>query len=277
LGADALRSARNDRNLVLAKHDQSFQPSGLEPSRNDAGADGARICAASLEAEALLIAHTYRGLIHAEQARAAVFAGQCSPAVLVGSKPWIAQLATCLSLQRQGRTACAAQLRIDAFEVAPQVTGFINGCAFASIADADSRLGPLLEIIVGGSYYWAPFACIQRIVMERVTNTRNLAWLPAQFTWRTGERSTGFIPARYPGSEHCDDDAIRLAQKTRWQPIGENCFVGLGQRLLRTNTDEIGILDVRDISLAEADIHGCFTHISHQAAMSRRGISGALR
>jgi type VI secretion system protein ImpE len=69
----------------------------------------------SLDAAALLMAHTYRGLIHGERVRAAVFAGQCSPGAIGAMHPWLAQLATCLSLERQGYTAQAAELRCDAF------------------------------------------------------------------------------------------------------------------------------------------------------------------
>ena len=89
--------------------------------------------AASLDAQALFVAHTFRGLVHAEKVRAAVFAGHCSPGVIGGTQSWLAQLVTCLSLERQGHIARAAALRIDAFEVAPEVVGSINGAAFASV------------------------------------------------------------------------------------------------------------------------------------------------
>jgi type VI secretion system protein ImpE len=177
--------------------------------------------------------------------------------VIGGTQSWLAQLVTCLSLERQGHTARAAELRIDAFEVAPEVAGSINGAEFALIADADSRLGPVLEVIVGGSYYWAPFACMQRIEIERSSNAGQLAWLPARFTWRTGESSMGFIPVRYPGSEYSDDEAIRLSQETQWQRIGEDCYAGLGQRQLGIGTQKIGILDVRDVQFSPG---GCATH-----------------
>jgi type VI secretion system protein ImpE len=206
--------------------------------------------AASLDARVSLIAHTYRGLIYGERVRAAVFAGHSSPAMIGGAKPWLAQLVSCLSLERQGQTAWATELRLDAFEVAPEVCGSINGSVFTAIADADSRLGPVLEVIVGGAYYWAPFACIQHITIQRPGDAHDLVWLPAQFTWRSGEQATGFIPARYPGSEHNDDGDIRLGQKTHWRPVGEDCYVGLGQRRLRTGTEQIGIVDVRDVRIA---------------------------
>lgn len=206
--------------------------------------------AASLEPHASLLAHTYRGLIYGERMRAAVFAGQSPPGVIGGTKPWLAQLVTCLSLDRQGHTAWATELRADAFEVAPRVRGSVNGSEFATIVDADSRLAPVLEVIVGGSYYWAPFACIEHITIQQPGNTRDLVWLPAEFAWRTGERSTGFIPTRYPGSEHSQDVSIRLGHTTDWQPVGEGCYTGLGQRQLASGSVRIGITDVRTLSFA---------------------------
>ena len=38
----------------------------------------------------------------------------------------------------------------------------MDGHGFEWIADADSRLGPLLEVILEGKYYWAPFCRIAR-------------------------------------------------------------------------------------------------------------------
>lgn len=198
----------------------------------------------------LVIAHTYRGLIHSERMRAAVFAGESSPGVIGKAPSWLAQLATCLSLERQGHAAQAAELRADVFDVAPESGGSLNGSAFVSIADADSRLGPVLEVIVGGAYYWAPFACIKHVTIKGPRYAHDLAWLPARFLWRNGDRSTGFVPVRYPGSERSDNDAIRLGRKTDWQPVGQELHTGLGQRLLRINTEKVSILDVRDLSLA---------------------------
>ena len=42
----------------------------------------------------------------------------------------------------------------------------IDGKAFAWIADADMRLGPICEAVINGRYYWLPFVHIARIVIE---------------------------------------------------------------------------------------------------------------
>lgn len=51
-------------------------------------------------------------------------------------------------------------------------------------------------------------------------------------------------------SEHSDDGDIRLGLTTHWRSLGEQCYAGLGQRLLKSGADEIGILDVREVSFA---------------------------
>ena len=59
----------------------------------------------------------------------------------------------------------------------------------------------------------------------------------------------GLIPVRYPGSEVSGEDAVRLARKTQWTELAEGEFAGCGQRVLTTSGAELGLLDVREITL----------------------------
>ena len=45
----------------------------------------------------------------------------------------------------------------------PSVSGKLDGQAFEWIADADSRLGPVLEACVNGRYYWVPLPRLSRV------------------------------------------------------------------------------------------------------------------
>jgi type VI secretion system protein ImpE len=63
----------------------------------------------------------------------------------------------------------------------------------------------------------------------------------------------GLLPVRYPNSERHDDDAIRLARKTEWLLLSGEQYAGVGQRILTTDTDELGLLDVRELTLAAPD------------------------
>ena len=206
--------------------------------------------AAELDASALPMKHAYSAAIGCERLRAAVFAGEKRPLILGDPPTWIAVLLQSLTALAQGRVQESARLRAQALEEADATAGRMNGTEFDWIADADSRLGPVLEVFLNGAYYWAPFSRIRRIAIEPPADARDLVWVPAQFTWRNEGQAMGFIPARYPGSEHSEDDGVRMGRRTQWQDIGEGAFAGFGQRMLATSGDELGLLEVRELVLA---------------------------
>lgn len=208
--------------------------------------------AAEMDAAAIPMAHTYRAAIQCERLRASVFAGEHSPLIFGDPEPWVALLVQALATLRAGRVAEATVLRNDALEGAPATAGALNGTEFEWIADADSRLGPILELLLNGAYYWVPFHRIARIVIEPPADLRDLVWLPAQFTWANGGEALGFIPARYPGSESAQEDALRLARRTDWVSLGEDAYAGLGQRVLATSALESPLLEVREIAMHPA-------------------------
>ena len=147
----------------------------------------------------------------------------------------------------QDNFAAASELREQAFEEAPSVPGTVNGQPFEWLADADSRLGPVLEAYLDGKYYWIPLSRVRTMVMDAPKDLRDLVWLPAQFVWANGGEASGFIPTRYPGSESSPDSALKLSRKTEWLQPAEGVYLGLGQRLFATNETDYPVLDVRKI------------------------------
>ena len=121
---------------------------------------------------------------------------------------------------------------------------------FAWIADADSRLGPLLEAFIDGKYYWVPFSRIQKIEVEPPQDLRDFVWLAAKFTWSNAGETVGFIPSRYPGTEASADDELKLARKTVWEEKDSELFLGMGQRLFATDETEIPLFDIRTIEFS---------------------------
>jgi len=208
--------------------------------------------AAELDAGALPMLHAYRAAIQCERFRTEVFQGTRSPLVFGEPLAWIAGLLQALNLQAAGRAEQAAALRTAALQAAQPMAGTLNGASFEWVADADSRLGPLLEVLLNGAYYWVPFERIQQVVIEPPADARDLVWVPAQFIWANGGESMGLIPVRYPGSELSADDTIRLARKTEWVSLGSGQYAGLGQRVLTSDTDEVGLLEIRELTLRAA-------------------------
>jgi type VI secretion system protein ImpE len=209
--------------------------------------------AGELDAATLAMVQTYREALRCESLRAEIFAGHHSPMILGQPPQWLALLMEALRLWAQGQHGEAERLRGEAFEAAPATSGTINGEAFEWIADADGRLGPVLEAIVNGRYYWVPFERIREIQIEEPEDLRDLVWLPAHFQLTNEGEAFGLIPSRYPGSEASDDGLIQLGRKTEWLEQDGGLFVGLGQRLLNTDAGDYSILDVRQITLDTQD------------------------
>lgn len=201
-----------------------------------------------LDAANLAMVQTYREAIACEVLRKQIFQGHKTPLVFGQPTQWIALLQQALKLTTEGQHKEAQILRDEAFELAPVTSGTINGEAFEWLADADARLGPVLEAVVNGRYYWIPFQQIQQIQIEEPADLRDVVWMPAHFVWTNGGDAVGLIPTRYPDSETSEDSAIRLARKTEWIELNDTTFIGLGQRLLSTNENDYALMDIREIN-----------------------------
>jgi len=210
--------------------------------------------AAELDALNLLMAQVCRAALNCEALRAEVFAGKRSPLIFGEPDEWISWLVQANQMIADGKYQAARKLRERAFEDAPAIAGSIDDHKFEWIADADSRLGPVLEAIVDGKYYWVPFTAIKRIRIEPPTDLRDMVWCPAQFTWTNGGEAAGFIPTRYPGSETSEDNAIQLARKTEWIEQPGDTFLGLGQRVFATDKDEFSLMQVRQVDLDHSEL-----------------------
>ena len=192
---------------------------------------------------------TYREALLCEALRADIFAGRKTPVLFGEPETWAAWLTQAAMLDGQGKRAEAEDLRARALEQAPAVPGTVDGQPFAWIADADTRMGPLLEAVVLGKYCWIPFSRIRGILFEKPSDLRDFVWMPAEFLWSNGGKAVGFVPTRYPGSESSEDGLIQLARKTDWVEAGPATWHGLGQRMFATDSGEYPLCDVRTIAL----------------------------
>jgi type VI secretion system protein ImpE len=209
--------------------------------------------AGELDAGTLAMVQTYREALQCEVFRAEVFAGKRTPLIFGEPKPWIALLLEAQRLLADGALSQAAGVRAKALEQAPTTAGDIDGSAFQWITDGDSRLGPMLELIINTRYYWVPYDRIREIRFEPPEDLRDLIWMPAQMTWANGGQTVALIPSRYPGSEQSDDSDIVRARKTAWQEPIADTFIGSGQRMLFTDQGEFALFDIRVLTLDTAD------------------------
>lgn len=202
---------------------------------------------AEMDAAALPMREMYTAAIGCELVRREVFAGRKSPVLFGEPQAWLALLIESHLRAGAGEAEAATRLREQAFEQAPATSGKIDGEAFTWIADADTRLGPVLEAVVNGRYYWIPFSRLSKLTIEAPTDLRDCVWLPANLQFANGGEVLAILPVRYPNSETSADGLIALSRKTIWEEAPDGGFHGLGQRLLGTDNGEYPMMQVREI------------------------------
>lgn len=193
--------------------------------------------------------------LRCELVRAAVFAGKRSPMVFGQPDEWLALLIESMLQAGQGAAELSHDLANRAFEAAPATRGQLNGEPFEWIADADSRLGPVLEAMVNGRYYWIPFSRLSSVSFDTPTDLRDQVWMPARISFSNGGEAIAMVPTRYPGSESSEDNQILMARKTEWLELGPDRYAGLGQRVFVTDQGERDMLGVRLLELDPVE-HG---------------------
>lgn len=209
--------------------------------------------AGELDAAALAMVVMYRQVIACERLREEVFLGHREPVVLGKPAEWVALHLQALKLTAEGQYSKSQELRDKAFDLAPATSGSIDGKAFEWLADSDSRLGPMFEVIIEGRYLWVPLERIASITIDEPADLRDLIWLPAHFTWVNGGEYYGVIPARYSSSYDTEDPLLTLCRKTDWKDCGHDLYLGLGQKILTTNIADFPLLDVRSICFDNDD------------------------
>ena len=205
-----------------------------------------------LDPAALPMAQTYREAIICEVFREKVFAGERAPLFLGEPPEWLALMAEALKRLAQGDAEAAAGLRARAFEEAPASPGTLDGASFDWIADADSRLGPVLEAIVDGKYFWLPFAAVASIEVDPPEDLRDAVWTPCRITLANEGDTVALIPTRYPGTAANGTDAEKLSRATSWADLGGDAFAGSGQRLLAMPDGDAALMDARSLRMGDA-------------------------
>jgi type VI secretion system protein ImpE len=208
--------------------------------------------ATELDASTLAMAQTYREAIKCELLRAEVFKGNKVPMIFGQPDTWLALLIEALLREGKGEHADAKTLRDQAFEQAPAVSGTLGegdaAQAFEWIADADMRLGPVVEAVINGKYYWVPFARLSTLTIDPPEDLRDAVWMPAHFVFENGGESVGLIPTRYAGTQDSGDGLLALSRRTDWDEPTPGFYTGLGQRLFTTNEGDTPLMDLRTIT-----------------------------
>ncbi|MCL2162474.1 MAG: hypothetical protein FWH56_11495 [Betaproteobacteria bacterium] len=200
---------------------------------------------AELEPEAQLV----RMLVRAEQIREAVFDGKILPDLLEIAPAWLEKLIGALRESDEKATV----MRQEAMSEAPPSKGRYgksDPSPFEWIADGDERLGPVLEIILGGSYYWVPFDKVESLIIPAPKRVMELVWAPVELKLPgRSEGSIAYMPARYlPPKEECAD-ALLTGAETIWREEPGGGWQGYGRRTWYVDGEPLGMFEVEQISL----------------------------
>ncbi|WP_369597798.1 type VI secretion system accessory protein TagJ [Bordetella genomosp. 1] len=208
---------------------------------------------AELNPRARASALLYDGAVRAEQRRSAVFAGESEPDFLGAAQPWQRLLVQALREPAERAAATRAEALAEASACAGRLTLAAGETphAFTWLCDGDSRLGPVCELIVGDRYLWAPMSALRSVRLLAPQGLADLVWAQAELVTAEGRTLAALVPARYParaGGEPLED-ALQLGRITQWEPLGEDLYAGVGQKMWMTDEGEYALLDLRAMEL----------------------------
>lgn len=194
----------------------------------------------------------YQQILAAEKARRAVFCDAGTPSFLTAPPDYAPFYLEALNLGRSGAADKARVLLEKALELVPMLAGQADGLQFDQFEDSDPFIGPFLELITNDKYSWLPFEQIRRIELAKPEHLRDLIWARAKVEAHGGDLGEVFLPVLYPGSSDHQDDAVKLGRITNWIEIGGGLTRGVGQRLFLAGGQERAMLELKEISFADA-------------------------
>jgi len=133
------------------------------------------------------------------------------------------------------------------------VAGRLNGAEFASLTDADPRVGARLELFAAGQYTTIPLEQLAAVEMAPPARLRDLLWAPARVRAAPAfeQASLGelLLPALTPLAWRHPDGAVRLGRMTAWEDGAGGAAVPVGQKLLRVDGELFPFLEVRELRI----------------------------
>lgn len=163
-------------------------------------------------------------------------------------------LRSAVHAQRTRQRMFAANEVPPAHDPAAAIAGTLNGQPFASLTDADPRIGPRLEVFAAGQYTLLPWAQIASVRMTAPAKLRDLLWATA--TVRTGPKFRGedlgevLLPALTPNAASHEEPGVRLGQMTVWEPLPDGGEAPAGQKMLLVDGEEFPFLEIRELDIA---------------------------
>lgn len=202
--------------------------------------------ACQFDADLMPEAQLIRMLVRSEQVREAVFAGKIMPDLLAEAPAWLDNMIK--SLKESGDKAVA--MRSEALSEAPASKGvFGESSPFDWIADGDERLGPIIEVILGGTYYWIPFDMVVSLRVTAPQRAMDLVWAPVELELNGSPPRIAFMPSRYPlSSDEKYDETLLGDAETVWHQSPDGSWYGYGRRVWYVDGEPLGMFEAGRIA-----------------------------
>ena len=136
------------------------------------------------------------------------------------------------------------------------VSGRLNGKPFEDLRDADPRIGPRFEVLVGGRYTWIPMEHVARLSAGPPQKLRDLFWIPAQIEAKAdlGSHSGDvLLPGMTPLASQHEDELVRLGRVTEWAELDTGEEYPIGGKLLLVDGEEWPLLELRELEIDTVD------------------------
>ncbi|MCW5966172.1 MAG: tetratricopeptide repeat protein, partial [Bryobacterales bacterium] len=144
----------------------------------------------------------------------------------------------------------AGEYKNSSADSAPAVGATINGKHYASVRDADPRIGARLEVFAGGSFMWIPFRHLERVDIEKPRRLRDLLWLPSKVvnaSTFTEELGDVLLPVITAEATRDESETVKLGRETYFGVDEDGLEIPVGQKLLLADDEEIPLLEVREL------------------------------
>jgi type VI secretion system protein ImpE len=193
----------------------------------------------------------YRNVLKAETARSGFFLGENRQPTFLSEPPAYTVLhVEAISKFRQEKVDEIDDLLNESNRIRKRSAGQRAGNRFEDIRDGDDLVGPFLEVVYQREYVWLPFEQIRNLDIQAPRTLRDLLWIPAKIDLTDKPLGDVFVPVQYYGSSQHSNDQVKLGRMTDWKPLGEQGFVGAGQRTLFIDETEYPLLETGRIEFA---------------------------
>jgi len=78
---------------------------------------------------------------------------------------------------------------------------------------------------------------------------RDSVWMPAGIKLLNGGDIVALIPTRYAGTLSTNENKLKLSRETNWEDIGNETYIGTGQRIFATDTGDVSLMDLRTLNM----------------------------